>query len=414
MWMARKLTTQQAASRLGVRVETIYAYVSREILTRTTAPDGRRSLFDAAEVEALARRGRPRKGTQRVGSVDVALASSLTRVDAEGSLSLRGHAIQDLAASARYEQVAELLWTGALPKTARWQEEPDAAALRAARALPDGSPPIERLAVVAAAMACGTPLRVDLQKETVTLHARRMIRTFVAALPQSPPSERTRSAPTGSGGRATSTRSRVAQDLWSRLSPRPATRRRVRALDAALVVLADHELATSTLAARVAASTRADPFLAVVAGLAAMSGPLHGRAPAAVHRLLLAAADRLHPEIAVAEALAEAGHLLPGFGHPVYSKEDPRARVLLDAVLAMASQRDRDLVGGVLAAALARTELAMNVDFATGALGFVAKMHPQAPEAIFAIARTAGWVAHTLEEYDERPLRFRARALYDG
>lgn len=403
---SKQLSASQAAARLGVRVETVYAYVSREILSRTVAPDGRSSRFDVAEVEALARRGRPKKGVRRVGAVEVSLASSLTQVTPEGRLAFRGRDIRVLAESHHFEQVAELLWTGKLPARPRWSEEPDEIALRVSRRLPKESPPVERFAVIASAMACHRPDRGDLRPAVAIRHARGLIQTFVGALPVL---SRARIPRAG----------RLAARLWPRLSGLPPSRSHIRALDTALVVLADHELATSTLAARVAASTRADPFLAVVGGLAAVSGAFHGRAAAAAYHLLSAGAAAASPENAVEDALAEhmsrdARFRLPGFGHPVYEEADPRTEILLERVLATARPDLREVIERVRVAADEESDTAPNVDFALGALAFANGMSPAATESVFAISRTAGWIAHVLEEYGEAPLRFRARAIYDG
>src|SRR5436305_1899955 len=105
------LTAQQAARRLGVKVDTVYAYVSRGVLASRKAPDGRASLFDAADVEALARRGRPRR-TTRPAALDFAIETSVTSLTADGRLSYRGFEVTHLAKVATFEQAAELLWTG--------------------------------------------------------------------------------------------------------------------------------------------------------------------------------------------------------------------------------------------------------------------------------------------------------------
>lgn len=400
------LTARQTAARLGVKIQTVYAYVSREALTRHAAADGRTSLFEIEEVEALARRGRPRG--RRVGAVDVSLASGLTRVRPEGQLEYRGQDLEALPESIRFEQVAELLWTGALPARARWSEQPNADALRASSALPPSSPPVERFIVAAGVMACHEPLRIDLDAAAVRSHTRELIATFAACLPRVRDAAKNRKRPGG-----------AAESLWPGLSALPPTPRRIKALDTALLVLADHELATSTLAARVAASTRADPLLAVVAGLAAVSGSLHGRAATGVHRLMKEAAAAELPEAAVVTALTEAGAAAnlpppPGFGHPVYVDRDPRTERLLSRARAIARAQDRRVIETVQRVAERRTEHPMNVDFALGALAFAAEMPLGSTEAIFAVARTAGWVAHALEEYQEAPLRFRARAIYAG
>jgi citrate synthase len=186
----------------------------------------------------------------------------------------------------------------------------------------------------------------------------------------------------------------------------------VAVLDAALVLLADHELATSTLAARVAASTRADPFAVVLAGLGAVSGPLHGKAALGAHQLVEDA--RRAPAVGAVVARTLAGGRLPGFGHPVYRGVDPRARHLLDRLADLLPRSERAVIDDVLAAASGLSDQPANVDFALGALASGLHMPLGATEAIFAVARIAGWIAHALEEYGEEPLRFRARAIYVG
>ncbi|HSO41133.1 MAG TPA: citrate synthase [Labilithrix sp.] len=396
------LTSTQVALRLGVELSTVYAYVSRGVLTRTLADDGRTSRFDPAEIDALARRGRPRKGAARVGGIDVSLATAITRV--EGSrLSYRGRDATELAGTASFEQVAELLWTGALPEVASFSFPEDAApVLRAlAKAMPAASGPLDRFAAAAAATAPLVPLRVDLQPSSVRAQARRLLATFVESLPLLDRRAR-RSSCAGAS---------IAERLWPRLSPLAPRAATTQLLDAALVLLADHELATSTMAARVAASTRANPFAVVLAGLGALNGPLHGSAALGCHRLLAEAAGSA-PEPAVARALA--GGPLAGFGHPVYHGDDPRAVHLLERVRAIASRKERAVIDGVIAAAVTVAGARPNVDFGLAAAAHVTDMPFGSTEAIFALARTAGWIAHALEEYTEPPLRFRARAIFVG
>jgi citrate synthase len=187
----------------------------------------------------------------------------------------------------------------------------------------------------------------------------------------------------------------------------------VRVLDAAMILLADHELATSTLAARVAASTRADPYAVVLSGLGAVSGLLHGAAGHAPHQMFEEARALGSPELAVARALGTHGRV-PGMGHPLYPEADPRAACLLDLLLPLLAKRDRATITGVISAAATTTNARPNIDLATAALAFAMQMPAAATEAIFDIARTTGWIAHAIEEYGEAPLRFRARALYSG
>src|SRR5579859_3368611 len=105
------LTALQAAQRLGVKPATLYAYVSRGVLRRDRAPDGRGSLFDAEEVERLARRGRPRRPA---GVADITVESAITEITGD-RLRFRGLDAIRLATSRTFENVAELLWTGEFP-----------------------------------------------------------------------------------------------------------------------------------------------------------------------------------------------------------------------------------------------------------------------------------------------------------
>ena len=120
---------------------------------------------------------------------------------------------------------------------------------------------------------------------------------------------------------------------------------------------------------------------------------------------------------AVADRLRR-GQRLPGFGHPLYPGGDPRGAAGLDLLRLLATDpgvRSRlQVVDEVKASVTARTPGSPNVDYSLGALAFVAGMAADAGEAIFAIARTAGWIAHALEEYGEAPLRYRVRAFFTG
>ena len=182
----------------------------------------------------------------------------------------------------------------------------------------------------------------------------------------------------------------VARRLWQRWSPLRPTAARVRALDIALVLLAEHELALSTLSVRVAASARATPASCLLAGLSTLSGSLHGGAARTVH-----------------DKLAAGEPVVTGFGHPVHRHGDPRVTPLLEAVYAFATDEDRALIE----TARRQAPRPLNVDFALGALTYAARMPAEAATAIFAIARVAGWIAHAAEEYAEPPLRFRGRAV---
>ena len=395
--MADFLTATEAARRLGVKPATLYAYVSRGVLSRVRAPDGRASLFGAEEVERLARRGRPRRPA---GVADITVESAITEITGD-SLRFRGLDATRLAVSRTFEEVAELLWTGEF-RSARepWRARPAAlAAGRAAQAaLPGGTLPLERLQVIVPAMAATDPLRLQLDRSAVIAAGRNIIAGMVDCLPSDA---------------AADLEGPIAGRLWSRLCNRRPDPGLMRALSAALVLLADHELAASTLAARAAASVRADPYAVVGTGLGAMSGALHGGASLGAETLMAAASGPEDVPRVVAELLRR-GEKVPGFGHFVYRAGDPRAVLLLDLVRRAAPKSGQLAVADAVFAEVRHKSLPEpNIDFAIAALVRVAGMVRGAGEAIFAVARTAGWIAHALEAYSG-PGPLRPRAVYTG
>ncbi|MEU9645309.1 citrate synthase [Streptomyces sp. NPDC048188] len=402
----RRLTTRETADLLGVKPETVYAYVSRGQLGSRRAPGGRGSTFDADEVRALARRNRrdgAAPGAAATGQ-ELTVRTRLTLIESDRYY-YRGVDAVELAARHSYEEVAEWLWTGRLRSGAAFSApEPSVAvARRAVDALPAHAGPADRLRVAAIAAAVADPLRFDLSEDAVLDTARVLIPSLVAALPPVPPVP-----PDGDDGAP------IAHRLWSRLSGHEADEPSLRALDTALCLLADHDLAASTLAVRVAASARAHVYAAVSAGLGVIEGPLHGAAGGLAHRMLLEVLD-LGSAAPVVAAELRAGRRVPGLGHRLYPGEDPRARALFRllediprAAPALAAARD------VQATAARHTPLHANVDLALAVLTASSGMAPSAAETIFAVARTAGWIAHALEEYGERPLRMRPSGLYSG
>ncbi|MWA03478.1 hypothetical protein F8568_024475 [Actinomadura sp. LD22] len=394
-----------AAERLGVKPATLYAYVSRGVLRRRHAPDGRRSLFDAAQVEELARRGRPRRGP---GPGELAIESAITALGADRPY-YRGRDVLGLAEHGSFEDVAGWLWTGrdgAGEAPWRARDEGVAAAVAAQSGLPEELLPLDRLQLIVTALAAADPLRHHLDPDGVTGTARSLIAGLVDALPPAASGFRDDGSPqAGEGG--------VAARLWGRLCPRPAEAGTLRALEAALILLADHELAASTLAARVAASVRADPYAVVASGLGVLSGPLHGGASYGAERLIAEVADPASAARVVGRRL-RGGERVPGFGHVVYKAGDGRATLLLDLVRDAAPGHPRLAAAEAVLDAAARRRLpSANIDFALAALGAVAGFVPGAGEAVFAVARTAGWLAHAIEEYGgAHPLR--PRAVYTG
>jgi citrate synthase len=394
--MTEWIGAAEAAERLGIKPASLYAYVSRGTLNRKREPGGRGSLFDADEVARLALKGRPRRSP---AGAQLIIESSLTEIIGD-QLRFRGHDAIALARSHSFEDVAELLWTGSLPAgpQAPWMATPEALAAGSAAqaALPAQTLPLERLQVIVPALAATDPLRLHLDRAAVIAAGRSLIAGMVGSL-----------------GSSLDAPGSIAERLTSALCPAPPAAGVLEAVRTALALLADHELAASTLAARVAASVRADPYAVVATGLGAVGGALHGGAALGAEVMLRSAGSPAEAPRVVGDLLRR-GERIPGFGHFVYKSGDPRAQLLLEVIAEHAPGSPQLAVAGAVVSEVHRRALPEpNIDFALATLVTVAGMVAGAGEAIFAIARTAGWIAHALEEYD-RNAPIRPRGIYTG
>lgn len=394
-----RLTTAQVAVRLRVKPETVYAYVSRGLLTAHRRKGSRTSMFDPLEVEALARRGG--HGVVTAGSPGrplPVLDSELTLLAAD-RLYYRGVDATELARRQPFEAVAVWLWTG-MHSTSTAFPTDERLGRRISVALNgfDG-PAIDRLRLAAVLTGAGDPERGRLDTDSVTRAGGRLLAAFPIAMHPG-------SADCCAG-------QPVAVRSWCGLTgsaPDPSLHR---LLDALLVLCLDHDLAMSTLAVRAAASARSNPYAAVSAGLAAFDGPLHGGASIAAHRLLQSAL-RIGPRQAVAQLL-HTGRRLPGFGHLVYREHDPRAELLLELAA------EAEVLAPALGVAIELSELVgsalgtfANLDLALAVVSVGAGLPADTGQALFAVARSAGWLAHALEEYAAPPGRLRPGGRYVG
>jgi citrate synthase len=398
--MTEWIGAAEAAERLGIKPASLYAYVSRGVLARRQEPGGRGSLYDAREIARLARKGRPRRAP---AGAEIVIETAVTEITPE-HLRYRGHDVMELAARRSFEEVALLLWGGDPDaEPGGWQATAAALAVgRAAQAaLPPRILPLERLQVIVPALAATDPLRLELEQPAVIAAGRALIAGMVDCLPSPGPGA---VPPAGSS---------IAGRLTAALSPGPPPAGLARVVQTALVLLADHELAASTLAARVAASVRADPYAVVATGLGAVGGALHGGASLAAETTLGLAAEPADVPRVVGDLLRR-GQRLTGFGHFAYPAGDPRSVSLMRALEEYAPASPRLAVARAVAAEARRRALPEpNVDFTLAALASVGGLVAGSGEVIFAVARAAGWIAHALEEYDRRaPIR--PRGVYTG
>jgi citrate synthase len=367
-----------ALARLGVARQTLYAYVSRGLIrSRPAADDPRRSLYDRHAIEALVsrrRRGRSRNAiaASTIDWGDPVLVSRITRIE-PNRLAYRGQDVVALSEWATLEDVAALLWeTPSLPRSSPPSYGP-----------PRGTTPMARCLAAAAHLAA--PVTFARGRRALLHDATNLLRCMASA---------------AGGIRGVGAAHATLAAAWR------ADAQAADLLRRALVLCADHELNASTFAVRVAASTGASLPACVIAGLATLSGPLHGGVTDRLRAMLAEPGLRRDPAAAVAARLAR-GEDIPGFGQRLYPHGDPRAAALFAAWPPVRTWRR--LVDTVEE----QTGRRPNIDAALVMLEDSLRLPLGAAFAMFAVGRTAGWVAHALEQRQDGRL-IRPRAVYAG
>lgn len=397
----RWLTSQQAAQRLDVKSATVYAYASRGLLRRYHTSDGS-SRFSPADIERLVARGRHGQGIAAW-----LIESSITSLQG-GVPCYRGYPIAELATSRSFEEVATLLWRDEFHPVGTWTSDPTSVAVahQIQAALPSEMTDRNRLRVVVATMAGLRHSAISHDVDSVAAAGRNLVATMVDSLPIGA------EAMMPSRCLTSSTEVPIATRLWRVLAGREPAAQDIRLLDAALVYRADHELAATTLAARVAAASGADPYAVVLSGLGVEPHAL-GAPSTELEHLLRSITSPTDATRAVSSQ-KDQGLTVPGFGHPVYPAGDPRGPAMLDLLLRSNPPADRmSRVTWLLEAAGEAGLPPLNAQFPLSALSYCYGLRPGASQIIAAVARTAGWLAHALEEYSQRSLG-RLRAVYVG
>jgi citrate synthase len=389
--MSSYLTAAQTAERLGVSRATLYAYVSRGLLHAHPGPTPRESRYAQADVEMLAgqrRRGRkPREVARATLSWGLPVLESAITLIEDGRLYLRGTDIEVLAASDSVEAVAARLWQcaqstafGAVPPLA-------SPALAAVQPLLAGRRPEEALLPLFTIASDDAPTaQWQTAPERLAEGCGALVRLLAACLLGTVPG-------------AEPIHIQCAR-AWQ-LDAEGADLVRM-----ALVLCADHELNASGFTARCVASTGASLRAAVVGGLAALTGSLHGGATARVEALWDGLGDA-PPLTGLQQRLAR-GEGLPGFGHHLYPDGDLRARLLLARILPAHPDwadwfaQAQSLVGQY-----------PSLDFALVAVRRHLALPVGAAYGLFALGRAVGWMAHALEQRQGAGL-IRPRAAYTG
>jgi len=381
------LTARETADRLGVKLDTLYAYVSRGRLRSVTVPGTRERRYRSEDVEALlgARFGTRSPPTSDTEGSMSPIGSSICLIDS-GRFYYRGQDAVRLSDRATLEDIAKLLWLDETVSEPREAGRPgrtgDAASI---------SGLIERCQIRLATLADEDLAALDLTRSQVIRTGWRILRELTdciaPALPSPGPIHR-RLARTWRLGE-------TGADLIRRC----------------LVLLADHELNASTFVARCVASTGATPYLVATAALSALSGDRHGGETARAEGLLRELLEGDDPMGVMAGRLGR-GERLPGFGQPLYPEGDPRATAMM-AALAQSAPDVHALAERAAEAGLRLSGRRRNVDFALAAVAIGLGLPRNAGLGLFVIGRTVGWIAHAIEQY-ESGILIRPRARYLG
>jgi len=352
----------------------------------------------------------------------IAAPTAICTIDGiEGKLIYRGYSIEDLAANATFEEVVYLLWNGTLPS--RKDLEAHVKALNSTanrklppklvtmlRQLPKKTTPMEVLRTGVSALAAFDPDAADNSREATTRKAIRLtaqMPTLVAAW------ERLRRGKTPV---APNPKLSLAGNFVYMLSGKKPTDLATKTFDVALILHADHDFNASTFAARVTAATLSDLHSAIVSGIGALKGPLHGGANEQVMRMVEQIKTPERADAWIRKALADKARIM-GFGHRVYRVEDPRAKHLRRLASELGKQVGNTsyvkILDTVARVVTEEKKIYPNVDLYSGAAYASMGIPTDEFTPIFAMSRVAGWAAHVLEQHAHNRL-IRPRAEYTG
>lgn len=380
-------------------MQTLYAYVSRGWVHSIAQPGRKDRLYARADIEKVRARSLARSGHGAVAASamhwgEPIIPTTITQITSEGPL-YRGQLATQLARSGiPFEEVAELLWNGELgapglrwPRYAQTERLRRFAASIAAPAANDQLMELFSLFTMQLGLSRGHAAGQSGSADTLA-HARELIQTMAGCFGYA--SQRRAFYQLRKG-------QSIVEGLLGALEIAESAENRD-GLNAALVVLADHELSPSSFAARIAASSGATLHSCLAAAACTNSGAQIGRLYSQVEQFLTRAATR-SALFRRASELQARGLAVPGFGHPLYPQGDPRARLLLDLIQRRAERSKRlDAIERFIADVPERLGLHPRQELALVLLGIAMGLPKNTSGALFTLARMAGWVAHVREQ----------------
>jgi citrate synthase len=351
----------------------------------------------------------------------IAGSSSICYIDGEnGILAYRGIDIHELADNATFEEVTYLLWHGTLPTRAQLAEfslqlarerKLDAQIISLLRQAPKHALPMDVLRTIVSSLSFFDPEEKVNTKDANYHKAQRLfsqIAMIVAAY------DRIRKGlPLIEPDRSLS----HAGNFLLMLNGERPSETAIRALDISLILSADHEWNASTFAARVTAATLSDMHSAVTSAIGALKGPLHGGANEEVFKILMAIDNNGADPVDYVKGLLSQKAKVPGFGHRVYTTEDPRAthlrRMSRDLGYSSGQTKWFEYSKAIEDFINADKHLNANVDFYSASTYHTLGIDVDLFTPLFAVSRIAGWTAHVMEQFADNRL-IRPRADYIG
>jgi citrate synthase len=360
------------------------------------------------------------KGLQDV----IAGESSICYIDGDrGILAYRGIDIHDLAEKSTFEEVCHLLWYGKLPNASELQalraalaneRQLDPAIINLLKTFPRSAVPMEVLRTATSMLSAYDPEAETSNHDTNVRKAVRITSQIAVIVAYFDRIRKGKDLPVPD-----KSLSHAGNFLWMLNGEKPSATAE-KALDIALILHADHELNASTFAARVIAATMADMHSAVTGAIGALKGPLHGGANEAVMKILFAIDKAGVDPVEHIRGMLAQGKKVPGFGHRVYTTEDPRATHLrrMSHDLGVKDNKPKwydmsEKIEAFMNKENPKKKLNANVDFYSASTYTTLGIDLDLFTPIFAVSRISGWAAHIIEQHDDNRL-IRPRAEYTG
>lgn len=385
------LTGAQAAEFLGVKAATLYAYASRGLIESIQASSGRERSYRLSELVRLrnsARGIRTAKDSEPAVWTGPLIKSSITELKEDGHR-YRGLSALKLAAENKpFELVAEILWDTDVGSLAEWtKSKPFSLPKQLKKMISSDADYLDLLKLVLASLEATEAISPKLLADDIMPSSRRLIISMAIIAGYFEKRETFLS----------SGKFPIAQTLLSGITGGKSTEK-AEAINRALVLCADHELNASALAARIAASCDATLFSCLLSALGTFSGSMHGAASRRAEDIISNSLKFKSASAWLKDYMKNAERI-PGFGTDLYEGGDPRAKLLIETARSVSS-KNKYLMRLIDIVDCVRDQIGAepNLDVGLAAISYGLSLTPGSGSSIFAVSRSAGWIAHAIEQ----------------